>query len=251
MATTERKEELKEILLRLNCGEDVEKVREDARELLKNIDPSELSRAEQELIEEGLKEDELKELCQAHIEATQEELKKLQLELEPGHPLDTLIKEHDKILEMLDELEQIKEEIKKLSKYDEDSPVFDRLRELAQHIIETEKHHDREEETIFPRLREEGVSGPANIMEMEHEDMWPRKERLARLAEEVEEMDFDEFKKKLSEDIEYLGLHLRDHIFKENNILYPTAQKLIAEDAWKDIEKRSDEIGYCCFTPEK
>jgi len=88
-------------------------------------------------------------------------------------------------------------------------------------------------------------------MELEHEDMWPRKERLASLAENVEEMEFEEFKEKLSKDIDYLVHHLRDHIFKENNILYPTARELFAEEEWEDIEKRSDEIGYCCFTPDK
>jgi len=251
LTTTTRKEELRKILERLNSGEDVEEVKKDARKLLKNIEASELSQAEQELIEEGMKEEELKGLCQAHIEVTRQELEKLQLELEPGHPLDTLIKEHDEILKMLDSLEQVKEEIAAMENYENKAPVFDQLKDLAHHLIETEKHHDREEETIFPRLRDQGVSGPANIMELEHEDMWPRKERLASLAENVEEMEFEEFKEKLSKDIDYLVHHLRDHIFKENNILYPTARELFAEEEWEDIEKRSDEIGYCCFTPDK
>ncbi len=250
MTAADRKEELKSVLRRLNEGEEVEKVKEEAKDLLRDIDPQDLSRAEQELIEEGLKEDELKHLCQAHIEATQEELEKLQMELEPGHPLDTLIKEHEEILDMLDRLEEIKEEIDELEEYDEDNPVFSELEELAHHMIETEKHHDREEETIFPRVREGGVSGPANIMEMEHEDMWPRKERLAELVENAAELDFAGFKEKMSADIEYLALHLRDHIFKENNILYPTAQEIIEEGEWQGIKERSDEIGYFCFTPD-
>ena len=45
---------------------------------------------------------------------------------------------------------------------------------------------------------------------------------------------------------------LRDHIFKENNILYPTALEVIKENSvWKKMKDDCDKIGYCCFTPEQ
>ncbi len=45
---------------------------------------------------------------------------------------------------------------------------------------------------------------------------------------------------------------LRDHIFKENNILYPMAVQVILEpEKWADMKLKCDEIGYCCFTPSE
>ncbi|MFW5998407.1 MAG: DUF438 domain-containing protein [Halanaerobiaceae bacterium] len=245
-----KKEELRDILERLNQGEEVEKVKQEAQDLLNEIEPKELSEVEQQLIEEGLPETELRGLCEAHIEAMKEELEDLKLKLSPGHPLHTLIAEHDEILDMLGELEEVNRKIQNMKEYDPDNPVFDKLKDLAHHLIETEKHHEREEETIFPEVDESGITGPTRIMRMEHDDMWPRKEKIEELANNIGNINFTEFKRELKENTEYLVLHLRDHIFKENNILYPTADSVIAENKWEDIKRRCDEIGYCCFTPE-
>lgn len=241
---------LKEILEKLNSGEDVDKVKEEAKELLENISPEKLSQAEQKLIEGGIPETELRHLCAAHIEMMADELENLKTEVEPGHPLHTLIAEHDEILKMLEQLEEVTNKIQNMKEFNADDDVFDKLQDIAHHLIETEKHHQREEDAIFPEVDEKGITGPTRIMRMEHDDLWPRKEKLDQLAHNVGEIDFDEFKKELKENTEYLILTLRDHIFKENNILYPTAKEVIAEEKWDYIKEKCDAIGYCCFTPE-
>ncbi|HLF85906.1 MAG TPA: hypothetical protein VI584_02375 [Nitrospiria bacterium] len=44
---------------------------------------------------------------------------------------------------------------------------------------------------------------------------------------------------------------LRDHIFKENNILCPMALQVIPEkNSWDKMKAECDKIEYCCFTPE-
>ena len=44
---------------------------------------------------------------------------------------------------------------------------------------------------------------------------------------------------------------LREHIYKENNILYPAALQVIEDDrVWQKLKDECDSIGYCCFTPE-
>lgn len=247
----DKKQELKEILQRLNEGENTDQVKKEAQQLLQEIDPKELSEAEQQLIDEGLPETELRHLCEAHIEAVREELENLKLKLSPGHPLHTLIAEHDEILDILDRLEEVNQKIQKLDEYDPESELFSELKEVASQLIETEKHHEREEETIFPEVDRSGITGPTRIMRMEHEDMWPRKEKISELAEEAESMKFGQFQKELAENAEYLILNLTDHIFKENHILYPTAESVITEEDWQEIKKRCDEIGYCSFTPGK
>ncbi len=251
MTVKSRKEELKDILKRLNSGEPTDKVKEEAKELLENIDPKELSDVEQELINEGLPETELRHLCAAHIEAMAEELEALKTEVPVGHPLHTLIAEHDEILSILDKLEDINDKIQNLDTYDKKSVLYDNLKDIGIGLLDTEKHHEREEDALFPEVDQTGVTGPTRIMRMEHEDLWPRKEKIDYLAKNVADMEFSKFKEELNENAEYIVLVLRDHIFKENNILYPTAKQVIPEEKWEEIKRLSDKIGYCSFTPKE
>ena len=178
-----------------------------------------------------------------------EELKALKANVPAGHPLSTLISEHEEILKILDRLDEINSELQTLEEYDSDNPLFAELKDIGEKLLDTEKHHTREEETLFPEVDKSGVTGPTRIMRMEHDDLWPHKEEVDKLAKNAADMDFAEFKEELSSHVEYVVVTLRDHIFKENNILYPTAKDVIEEGKWDEIKSKSNEIGYCSFTP--
>ena len=49
----------------------------------------------------------------------------------------------------------------------------------------------------------------------------------------------------------YIADGLKDHIFKEDNILYRTALKTLGTDGWGKVMEEFDRLGYCCFTPGK
>ena len=88
-------------------------------------------------------------------------------------------------------------------------------------------------------------------MRMEHDDLRAKKKFLKQAALEVSQLNFDEFKEKVDDTSKYIIFNLRDHIFKENYILYPTAIESIKDkEIWKDMKRRCDEIGYCGFTPK-
>lgn len=212
---------------------------EEALKKVKKATPNEISEAEQILLDRGLERSELQEFCKVHLKAVREKVEEIKEELEEGHPIKTMILEHEEILDSLDELEELKDELG-----DMDDEIKERLQKNAEHLVEAEKHHEREEETIFPRMREKGITGPPRMMEDDHEKIWPKKKRLKELSEEPGE-NIEEIK----ELIDFLGLNLRDHIFKENNILYPSALKQI--DGWDKIKRECDDIGYCCFTPSE
>ena len=231
-------EELYESLEGLAEGEVSEK---EALEKIKRATPVEISKAEQQLVqEEDFGEGEFKSFCDVHLKAVEDEVEEMKSKLEEGHPIRTLILEHEEILEALDRLEELSEALEERELTDNER---EELEHLAEHLVEAEKHHDREEEVLFPRLVKKGITGPVDIMEMDHEEMWPKKEELKILSKNL-----DKNKEDIIELIDYLVLNLRDHIFKENNILYPSAlEKLVV---WEQIKKEGDEIGYCCFTPE-
>lgn len=193
----------------------------------------------------------LRHLCDIHMEVLKGELDKIKTKIEPGHVVDTLIIEHDKILEFLTELEEINSKIQKLESYDSSLEEFEALKTVAFNILDAENHHQREEQVLFAEMEDREITGPTRIMRMEHDDLRAKKKFLKQAAEEVSQLEFNEFKKKVDDTAKYIIFNLRDHIFKENYILYPTAIESITEkETWEDMKRRCDEIGYCGFTPK-
>jgi DUF438 domain-containing protein len=229
---------LKEVLKGLSEGDVEEDV---ALKEIKKASSLELSKAEQELLEEGLSTEDLKGFCKLHLKAVEDKLEELKSSLEEGHPIRTMVSEHEEILKFLDELDGL------LTSFEKGISGADAkvLQELAEHLVETEKHHEREENALFPRMEEKGITGPTRIMRMEHDELRPEKKRLLELSKEPEKN-----KEEIIVIINLLSAKLRDHIFKENNILYPAALQAIKnKEEWNRIKIACDEIGYCCFTP--
>ncbi|KFX56200.1 DUF438 domain-containing protein [Clostridium botulinum] len=244
-------EKLTEVLQKLNQVCLTETLRKEALDIVSNINPMELSIAEQNLIEEGMNPQDLRHLCDIHMEVLRGELDKIKTKLEPDHVLYTLISEHDKILEFLTELEEINFKIQKLKSYNSGSEEFEALKTVVNNILDAENHHQREEKVLFVEMEDRKITGPTRIMRMEHDDLRAKKKFLKQTAEEVYQLEFNEFKEKVDDTAKYIVFNLRDHIFKENYILYPTAIETIKEkEIWKDMKKRCDEIGYCGFTPK-
>ncbi len=248
MGTVER---LAGVLRRLDEGREPESVREEARGLLADIGPRELSLAEQKLLEEGLEPAELGQLCQIHMEVLGDQVTRMKQQVPSGHVVHTLVSEHEMILGFLDNLDEVNQRVQRMEEYHpETTDDFQRLLHIAQHLVETEAHHEREEQVLFPELENRGITGPPDVMRMEHEQLRPQKQDLLQLAESVGEMDFQEFQRRLDITVAFVVSVLQDHIFKENNILYPTALKVIEDErVWEQMKEGCDEIGYCCFTP--
>lgn len=239
------------VLDKLNKGEQTQEVRKQALQLVQDISPLELSMAEQKLIENGLHPEDLRNLCDIHMEVLKGELERLKLRIKPGHVIDIMIKEHEEILKFLTKLEELNIEIQKMNKYDENAQEFNELIYTIDNIIQAENHHQREERVLFAELEKRSITGPTRIMRMEHEDLRSRKHLIKNLASKVKEMDFNDFKEQLNSAAKYVVFNLRDHIFKENHILYPTAIDSIKEgELWDEMKAKCDEIGYCPFTPQ-
>jgi hypothetical protein len=245
---TNRVDELTGVLRRLTGGEDRMQVRQEAEDLLRTITPQELSLAEQRLIESGTEPEELRHLCDVHLTMLSDEVQSFRAELAKGHPVDTLMAEHEVILEALAELERLNREVQKGDALSGEQA--ETLTHIATHLVEAELHHQREEEALFPELEQRGVTGPPRMMRIEHEKLRARKHALLELAEEAETIPFEELRSRLNALTTYLVFNLRDHIFKEDNILYPAAVEVVTDAAvWERVKLDCDEIGYCCFTP--
>ena len=247
----EKTEMLAQLLKRANSGEDKDKLKEEAKDFLSKIGPIELSMAEQKLIEEGTRPEELRVLCSAHMEMLDGEIKKFRKSLPKGHVVHTFVSEHDYILKFLDELDSLNEKFQKMESLKDGKKELKELLHVAEHLVGAEPHHKREEEVLFPAMEREGITGPPRVMRMEHEDLRAHKKELLELAKNAGRLGFKTFKGRLDSTAKFISFSLREHIFKENNILYPAAVKAIkGKEEWNAMKEECDSIGYCCFTPK-
>lgn len=240
---------LMDILKEINNGQSIESIKEEAKDLLEMIDPTELSLAEQKLIEEGVKPEDLRGLCVVHMEMLEGNLEKLKASVDVDHPLYMLIEEHNSMLTFLEELDRLNVNIQNKAKSSITKEDIDKVKALSEKLLSAENHHLREEDALFPELEKRGITGPTRIMRLEHDDLRAAKKKLLGLSINFSNLDMDGFKKDLDETAKFLVFNLRDHIFKENHILYPSALDSIKDDdEWRSIKKKCDNIGYCPFS---
>lgn len=235
------------ILKRLNTEEMTDELRSSAKDVVKTINPVELSIAEQKLIDDGLDPKELKHLCEIHMEILKDELIRLEQNVAEGHVLHTLVKEHEVISSFLDRLEELNKEFQSLTEYNVD--MANEVRDLGEKLLEAEPHHKREEDALFPVLESKGITGPTRIMKLEHEQLRILKRDLKALGENYKYISLDDFKERLNKISTELVFELREHIVKENYILYPTALDSVSPKEFDDMKIKCDEMGYCTFTP--
>jgi len=93
-------------------------------------------------------------------------------------------------------------------------------------------HHGKEQDTLFPMLGRRGFpmqGGPIAVMLMEHDQGRDYVGKLAAAVDRYEGSDKAAENAIVENARGYVGL-LRDHIHKEDNILYPMGDKVLTGD---------------------
>ena len=108
------------------------------------------------------------------------------------------------------------------------------------HFTETfaEPHHQKEEQVLFPALEKNGMpneGGPIGMMLLEHAT---KRDYLAKMREALQENN----ESKLKENTQAMIFLLRDHIYKEDNILYPCAQDALTKEELTNLALQCEEI---------
>ena len=138
--------------------------------------------------------------------------------------IDRLVAEHNLIERALDVLEKTMERI------ESSQPIPDDFPEWAPSFFSQfadKCHHAKEEDLFFPFLEERGIpqeGGPIGVMLHEHE-LGRDCVRQMRAASERSEFDAAKFALAARQFIPLL----RQHIFKENNILFRMAENVLSE----------------------
>jgi len=244
-----KKETLKNIIKRLHEGADPEKIKEEFKELIKGIESADIAKIEEELIKEGMPQEEIHKLCDVHIALFKESIEKEKILAPPGHPIHILMEEHKILLGFADELKSVALNIenKDFSFINEQK---EKLKQIEENFKSSTSHYVREENALFPYLEKHGITQPPAMMWMEHDKIRELEKNIYKLIDTHEEMDSGHFVKDLKELAIVLAETLSNHFYKENNILFPTGLKVIADNEWKEIKKEFDDLGYCPFTPD-
>lgn len=245
-----KKKIMKKIIAQLHSGTPVSEVKETFKRVLGGIDPLEIAKIEQELIKEGMPRQEIQRLCDVHLAVFREQLEKQKLEVPLGHPISILTEEHKILLQLSEKLNTIVNRIQEESNADYVADEAKQLKHIAEELLDAEKHYLREENVLFPFLEKHGITEPPAVMWIEHNQIRDIKKQLYSIVKNYSAVSFQDFRKQLGETAKSLGNILPSHFFKENNILFPTALRVVTDEEWKDIRKEFDEIGYCCFTPQ-
>jgi len=245
----DKKEALKKLIRSLHEGANPEKTKAKFKEILGEVTSPEITRIEEELVAEGMPREEIHRLCEVHLALFKESIEKEKVSAPEGHPIRILMEEHKILLKIAGDLNTIVKTVKEAKGFAAVKDEIDHLIDIVEHLKESERHYLREENVLFPHLEKHGVTQPPAIMWIEHDRIRQIEKELYAAVETHEKARFKSFAIKLEETAIALGEMLSSHFYKENNILFPTALKVIEATEWTDIRKQFDEIGYCCFTP--
>jgi hypothetical protein len=85
----------------------------------------------------------------------------------------------------------------------------------------------------------------------EHDEQREEIKEASKTLENEENLGFEEFRGKLLSHLKNLTDLIPNHFYKEENILFPTALRLIGDVEWREIKASMDGLGYCYFTPKE
>ncbi len=167
--------------------------------------------------------------------------------LPPTHPVAIFTEEHRRILAFLSELEALCRKVHgaggPLPRGGEDEI---QLARLAQALLDAEPHHLREETCLFPALEDIGISGPPAVMRMEHEHLRAMKHTLEGLGRGDGADDLARGRQMVDVGSILVGM-LREHIAKEDAILYPMAIQFVDPKVWPALTEACRQIGPCAW----
>ncbi|RKY79337.1 DUF438 domain-containing protein [candidate division KSB1 bacterium] len=246
-----QKEKLKELLRRLHKGENIRVLKQELKQILGSASPLLISQVEQELLNEGLPREQLRQLCEVHLELFSKGLESEKIQVPSSHPVHTFMEEHQFITNVLQQALPLMRKIIASNNYDKVEQEAQKLKDITETLLEFENHNIREENALFPYLEKHGVTEPPAIMWAEHNDFRDKKKKLFALLENFIQAEFSSAKQEIEKLVIQLVEGLPNHFFKENNILYPTALKLLSEQEWSEIKESCDELGYTSFVSER
>jgi hemerythrin-like domain-containing protein len=147
--------------------------------------------------------------------------------------------EHPPLLEKLDGLYKSTQLIKEDANVEKN--FVDLITKVSEFKSALDPHSEREEGVLFPMM---GVyigttSGPIAVMEYEHDQA---KSNIRAFLEKAESPVSSAEMKSLAELIKNACFILTEHFAKEENVLFPMAEKMLSEEEKEELYRKINEI---------
>ncbi len=156
-----------------------------------------------------------------------------------GRPTEILSNDHKVVLEKLNVMEKTINNLKS----PDSKKIFSDLKVFFKK--EVDLHFAKEEEVLFPEMEKfiPRDGGPTGVMLMEHEDLNKYKDDFMKGVDLLSKNgNSKEAEKLITENgINYINL-LREHIYKEDNMLFMMADMHLEEDQVKNIMEKFEEM---------
>ncbi|WP_319501787.1 DUF438 domain-containing protein [uncultured Draconibacterium sp.] len=244
-----RKEQLKQLILKLHEGESAESVRKELIESLKNIPYGEVVEVEQELMQEGLPEEEVLKLCDVHGAVLEGNVDLSGAKTIPeGHPVDVFQHENVELRKVAEQAKQQLDELPNVSE-DEFKAYALKLESLFNQLMDVDKHYQRKEYLVFPYLEKNEITGPPKVMWGKHDEIRDQLKACITILKTPGLKQEDLFD--LLELLFYVTVQgLVDMIKKEEEILFPMAMDVLTTEDWWNIHKQTLEYGFSLYDPK-
>lgn len=99
-------------------------------------------------------------------------------------------------------------------------------------------HHRKEEKLLFPAMRENNIEEEISLVDILTEEHETGRNFVKNMAEAIAEKDSTKFIENARGYVELLN----PHIDKENNILFPMADKSLSKEKQKELEVGFEDI---------
>ena len=241
-------EELTGFLIKLSEGKDRSELCKQADRLIDSVSPLDFARAEHNLMQNGVSPRRIQQLSTSFIMMglAEKEKSDLRLRLPDYHILRKVMAEHEMLRCFLADLEDVAERIYHISHLSPTSGELMQLSHIAEHLNSLEEHIGREDDVLFPALKERGWKSLFCRIESEHTYIQMAVDDLLKLIMVFEKMPFSNFKTKLMSTVRYLCPLLREHLFHEDRVLFPLAVSTMDDEKlWQRLRHICNEIGYC------
>lgn len=240
----EKQAALKEIIKALHAGEDMAILKQRFSQLIGGVEASEIARMEQALMDEGMPAEEIKRLCDVHVEIFKEALKEHDRPDTPlGHPIHTFMKENRASEKLMSETSMLLGRIGHTPGLEAFKAHRQALGSLIERLSEIDVHYARKENQLFPMLEAHHFTGPSQVMWSIHDDI---RTNLKEAREAFARSDPQATITPLKEAIQAI----RDMIYKEEHILYPTSLDMLSEEEWIKVKEGEADIGFAWIVPD-
>jgi DUF438 domain-containing protein len=240
------------LLIQIHEGKNRPLVRRQASQLLGRIGPDDIAKAEHRLLKNGFTAEQIQQLCAAFVLMGGMEAGKTDIvrRLPEGHVLRKVAAEHDMIRCFLADLEETAEEIGSSRALSSASPELLRLSHIVEHLQGMSEHIAREEDVIFPMLRGQGWKSLCSLMEKDHRTLGIAIDDLFKLRLAFETLAPGVFKSQLISLVRYLVPVMREHLFREESILFALVLTVTTDPLfWDRMKAVCREIDYCGIHP--